>query len=244
VARYDRWKYDSGDYAVVDLGLPPEQVWAKFAGTSAGVAARNVVSGAPPMPQAGAVLASMGNRLLGALVAFPLVVLLVSRLRGPKPLTLHCARCGTPFCRRCQLGAASSGQCSQCYHLFVVRDGVSGPARNRKMAEVQEAETRRQRVFRALSLVAPGAGHLYSGRTLVGAGLLFAGYAVVALVVASHLVPFTEVSSRLVPPWWLAVAGLALGGAWLLANRLEPDFAAASPVRRPASRRARLPQGD
>ena len=243
VTRYDRWKYDSGDYAVVDLGLQPEQVWAKFAGTASGVAARNVVSGAPPLPQAGAVLASMGNRLLAAIVVFPLVVFLVSRLRGPKPLTLHCARCGTPFCRRCQLGAASSGQCSQCYHLFVVRDGVSGPARNRKMAEVQEAETRRQRVFRALSLVAPGAGHLYSGRSLVGAGLLVAWYAVVALLVASHLVPFTEVSSRLVPPWWLAVAGLALAGTWLVANRLEPDFAAASPIRRPASRRARLVQG-
>ena len=244
VTRYDRWKYDSGDYAVVDLGLQPEQVGAKFAGTASGVTARNVVAGAPPLPQAGAVLAAMANRLFAAFVVFPLVVFLVSRLRGPKPLTLHCARCGTPFCRRCQLGAASSGQCSQCYHLFVVRDGVSGPARNRKMAEVQEAETRRQRVFRVLSLVAPGAGHLYSGRTLVGAGLLLAWYAVGALLVAAHLVPFTEASSRLVPPWWLAVAGLALAGTWLLANRLDADFAAASPIRRPASRRARLVQGD
>jgi hypothetical protein len=40
----------------------------------------------------------------------------------------------------CHLGQVSGGLCSQCYHLFVVRDGVSGPARNRKMAEVQRAD--------------------------------------------------------------------------------------------------------
>jgi tetratricopeptide (TPR) repeat protein len=243
VARYDRWRYDTGDYAVVDLGLGREQVWAKFAGAGSGVAVRNVVGGSPPLPQAGALLAATANRLLAALVLVPFVLVVVGRVRGPKALTLHCARCGTAFCRRCQLGAASSGQCSQCYHLFVVRDGVSGPARNRKMAEVQEAESRRQRVFRALCVVAPGAGHLYSGRTLVGAPLLVAWYAVVALVAAARFVPFTEASSRIVPPWWTILVVVLLGGIWLVANRLDADFAAAVPVRRPGSRRARLPQG-
>jgi tetratricopeptide (TPR) repeat protein len=243
VARYDRWRYDSGDYAVVDLGLDREQVWAKFAGAPSGVAVRNVLGGAPPLPQAGAILTAMANRMLAALVLVPLVLAAVGWVRGPKALTLHCARCGTAFCRRCQLGAASSGQCSQCYHLFVVRDGVSGPARNRKMAEVQEAESRRQRVFRAFSVAAPGAGHLYSGRTLVGAPLLFAWYAVIAVVVAARFVPFTEVSSRIVPPWWAVLVTLLLAGIWLVANRLDADFAAAAPVRRPGSRRARVPQG-
>jgi len=242
VARYDRWKYDTGDYAVVDLGLEPDQVWSKFAGAASGVAVRNVVGGSPPLPQAGALLSSTANRVLGALALFPIVLLVVARLRGPRALTLHCARCGTAFCRRCQLGAASTGQCSQCYHLFVVRDGVSGPARNRKMAEVQESETRRQRVFRALSVVAPGAGHLYSGRTLVGGPLLVAWLGVVALLGAAQAVPFTESSSRLVPPWWTILVVVVLAGIWLLANRLEADFAAAAPVRRPGSRRPRVPR--
>ena len=242
VARYDRWKYDTGDYAVVDLGLEPDQVWSKFAGAASGVAVRNVVGGSPPLPQAGALLSSTANRVLGALALFPVVLLVVARLRGPRALTLHCARCGTAFCRRCQLGAASTGQCSQCYHLFVVRDGVSGPARNRKMAEVQESETRRQRVFRALSVVAPGAGHLYSGRTLVGGPLLVAWLGVVALLGAAQAVPFTESSSRLVPPWWTILVVVVLAGIWLLANRLEADFAAAAPVRRPGSRRPRVPR--
>jgi Flp pilus assembly protein TadD len=32
VAEYDRWKFDTGEYAVADLGLQREQVFAKFAG--------------------------------------------------------------------------------------------------------------------------------------------------------------------------------------------------------------------
>lgn len=243
VARYDRWKYDSGDYAVVDLGLTRAQVWAKFAGAPSGVAVRNVVAGAPPLPEAGALLKSIGNRLLASLAVVPLVALMVRRWRGPRAFTVHCARCGTAFCRNCHLGAASGGLCSQCYHLFVVRDGVSGPARNRKMAEVQGAATRRQRIFRALSLVAPGAGHVFSGRTLAGCTLLAAWYAVVALLAAAAIVPFTEVSSMLVPPWWPAAPVLLLAVSWVVAGRLPPDFAAELPTRRAGPRRSRSGQG-
>jgi tetratricopeptide (TPR) repeat protein len=243
VARYDRWKYDSGDYAVVDLGLTRAQVWAKFAGAPSGVAVRNVVAGAPPLPEAGALLKSVGNRLLASLAVVPLVALLLGRWRGPRAFTVHCARCGTAFCRNCHLGAASGGLCSQCYHLFVVRDGVSGPARNRKMAEVQGAETRRQRIFRILSLLAPGAGHVYSGRTLAGSALLVAWLGVLAFLAAAAIVPFTEVSSKLVPPWWPAGPALLLGAAWLVANRLRPDFGAELPARRSGPRRSRAAQG-
>ena len=53
VADYDRWKYDTGEYAVVDLGLGREQVFGKFAGAESGVAARNLLLGEPP-PRASA----------------------------------------------------------------------------------------------------------------------------------------------------------------------------------------------
>ena len=44
IDRYDRlWKYDKGDYAVVDLTPGQDQIWAKFAGVSQGVATENVV---------------------------------------------------------------------------------------------------------------------------------------------------------------------------------------------------------
>ncbi len=174
---------------------------------------------------------------------FVLVGFAISRLRGPKAFTVHCAKCGTAFCRHCHLGQASGGLCSQCYHLFVVRDGVSGPARNRKMAEVQGAECRRDRVFRALSVLAPGSGQIYAGHTLVGIALLGAWYAVVALLAASRLTPLTDVAGRLLPPWPLLASGVLLAGLWLSANRLEPEFDVALPTRRPGPRRARAPLG-
>ncbi|HXY38670.1 MAG TPA: tetratricopeptide repeat protein [Vicinamibacteria bacterium] len=243
VAQYDRWRYDSGDYAVVDLGLTRDQVWDKLGGTSSGVVVRNVVGGAPALPQAGSLLTSAANRMAAALGVFVVVVVVMRRWRGPKAATVHCARCGAAFCRFCQLAQTTGGLCSQCFHLFVVRDGVSGPARNRKMTEVQRAETRRRWMFRVLSALAPGAGHLYAGRTVVGLALLVPWYAVLALIVAFQLVPFAEVASRLVPPWPLLVAGLLLAAIWVSAHRVRADVSATLVTGyRAGARRARVAQ--
>jgi hypothetical protein len=127
--------------------------------------------------------------------------------------------------------------------MFVVRDGVSGPTRNRKMAEVQQADSRRNLLFRVLSVIAPGAGQLYAGRTVVGLLLLCAWYAVVATIAGSRIVPLTDVSSDLAPPWPAIVAGLLLVAIWVLANRFQPEFEVQLPVRRSTVRRARAAQG-
>jgi protein-S-isoprenylcysteine O-methyltransferase Ste14 len=110
------------------------------------------------------------------------------------------------------------------------------------MAQVQGAESRREWVFRLLSVAAPGAGHLYAGRTFVGALVLLAWCGILSLLAASQVVWFTEVASRLVPPWPLVAAGVLLAAVWILANRLEPEFEVpTTPTRRPPPRRARTP---
>jgi Flp pilus assembly protein TadD len=231
VADYDRWRYDTRDYAVVDLGLTLEDVRRKFEGAESGVAVRNVAGGGQREGGGGSVLASLPNRFAAFLPLFALVVLLVGRWRGPKAFTLHCGRCGAPFCRSCHLGHVSGGLCSQCYHMFVVRDGVSGPARNRKVAEVQRADARRSRVFRVLSVLSPGAGQVYGGWTLRGVSLLAAWYGVLSLVVASRVSPFLEVPRRLAPPWPLAAATIALLAIWGVANRFRPAWEVDLPAR-------------
>jgi len=241
VAAYDRWKYDSGDYAVVDLGLGRDQVWDKFAGAESGVAARNLIQGEPP-PRTGWWPGALPNRFVAALVVFALAAFLVARWRGRKAFTLHCRRCGTAFCRLCHLGQVSGGLCSQCYHLFVVRDGVSAPVRHRKLAEVQQADGRRDRVLRVLSVVSPGAGQIYAGWTLRGAALVTAWYGILGLLGASRVVPFTEVSPQLSPPWLPLVAGLALVTLWFAANRFRPAPGLELP-RGQAPRRPRSAQG-
>jgi tetratricopeptide (TPR) repeat protein len=237
VADYDRWRYDTRDYAVVDLGLSLDDVWEKFAGAETGVAVRNVARGAGGGAGAAALGAALLNRFAAAVAVFALVAFVFDRWRGSKAFTLHCARCGAPFCRLCHLGQVSGGLCTQCYHLFVVRDGVSGPARNRKMAEVQRAEKRKQRVFRVLSVLSPGAGQVYGGWAIRGTLLLVAWYSVLGLLLAGQVVPFTEVPRRLSPPWVPIAAGLALLVVWLIANRFRPSAGVELPAR--PARRAR-----
>jgi Tfp pilus assembly protein PilF len=241
VSAYDRWRYDTGDYAVVDLGLTKAEVWDKFRGAESGVAARNLLQGADA-PRPSLLPAALLNRFAVALLIFALAGLLLARWRGRRAFTLHCRRCGTAFCRKCHLGQVMGGLCSQCYHLFVVRDGVSAPVRNRKLAEVQDAESRRARVVRVLSLLSPGTGQIYGGWTLRGALIAVAWYAVIGLAAASRWVPFSEVPSAIAPPWPALGAVLVLAVLWVTANRLRPATALELP-RAQAKPRVRASQG-
>ena len=230
------WKYDKGDYAVVDLGLTPEEVWSKFAGAPSGIVQKNRAARGAMGASVQSFLPSLVNRL----TVFPLVallaVLILRRWRGGKAFTMRCIKCGTPFCRRCHLGAVAGGLCTQCHHLFVVRDGVSGPARNRKLLEVQKEEGKRDRVFRLMSLVVPGAGHLYGRRTVSGILLVFVWSAILATaLLAGRVLPVTEASGELSKPWGLAVAGVVLLAVYVAANRGRPDFEVHLPVRRAAA---------
>ncbi len=242
VGDYDRWKYDTREYAVVDLGLTREQVWDKFAGAETGVATRNVAGGARPAGGLGGLVGSLANRFAAAAAVLALAAWLVSRLRGPRAFTLHCARCGTAFCRRCHIGGVGAALCSQCYHLFVVRDGVSGPARSRKMAELQRAAGEGHRLFRVLSVLSPGAGQVYRGWTLRGAALLVAWYATLSLLVAGRVVPFADVPRRLSPPWLPLAGATVLLLVWLVANRFRPEPELELPAR--PARRARAAQAE
>jgi tetratricopeptide (TPR) repeat protein len=244
VHSYDSlWKYDKGDYAVVDLGPSAEELWSKFAGAPQGVVEKNRAG----KGSAAASLPSLLPPMLNRLSVFPFValaaVIALRRWRGSKAFTMRCLKCGTPFCRRCHLGQVAGGLCTQCHHLFVVRDGVSGPARNRKLLEVQKEEARRDRVFRVLSLLVPGAGHLYAQRAASGILLVFVWAAtLVAGLLTGRLLPLTEASGDLSKPWGLGVAAVVLLTVYILANRTSPEFDDVMlPIRRaaaaPAARR-------
>jgi tetratricopeptide (TPR) repeat protein len=240
VHEYDRlWKYDKGDYAVVDLGLDEDQVAAKFAGVEDGVGKKNLAGKTLPAGDLQRWLPSMRNRFSAFVALFIVLTLAISRVRGKKMFTRHCLKCGTPFCRHCHLGMATEGLCTQCHHLFMVRDGVSGPARNQKLLEVQKEDERRGRIFRLLSILSPGAGHVYAQRVLVGFLIVFFWYAVIALtLLGGRFLPFTEVSGTVAKPWDLALAASLLLVTFIVANRLGPGFEfLAAPRRAPATAR-------
>jgi len=232
---YDgHWKYDKGDYAVVDLSLGRDQVLAKFVGKAEGVGTKNLAGRSSSLLGVAGLPTRPSLDRFGAFVAiFALVSFGLSRWRGPKMFTMRCHKCGTPFCKHCHLGAAAAGLCTQCYHLFVVRDGVSGPARNQKLLEVQKEDERRERIFRALSLLSPGAGHVYAQKTLAGAAFAFVWYLILAAVlVAGRVFPVTGAPAPLVGRWGLGVAAVLLLVTYVVANRARPDFEVSMPAPR------------
>jgi tetratricopeptide (TPR) repeat protein len=244
VKDYDRlWKYDKGDYAVVDLGLDEEQLAAKFAGVASGVGRKNLAGKRLAEGGLERWLPAVRNRFAAFVGLSVIVTLIISRLRGKKMFTMHCVKCGTPFCRHCHLGAAVEGLCTQCHHLFMVRDGVSGPARNQKLMEVQKEDERRGRIFRILSLLSPGAGHVYAQRVLIGFVLIFVWYGVIVLtLLGGRVLPFTEVSGAVARPWDLWTAALTLLVTYVVANRIGAGFGFVMPARRASAppRRGRV----
>jgi tetratricopeptide (TPR) repeat protein len=230
IRSYDgTWKYDKGDYAVVDLRPTPNELWAKFLDQPQGLRLKNVAGRGGRSVAAGLGDAFL-NRFTAFLAALPVVVFIFSRWRGRRMFTRRCVKCGTPFCRRCQLGTAAGALCTQCHHLFVVRDGVSGPARNQKLLEVQKEDERRDRVFRVLSLAAPGAGHVYAQQTWLGVVLVALWALLLSLaLLAGRLLPWTEASSTLSRPWGLALAGAVLLAVYVTANRARPEVEIALP---------------
>ena len=134
----------------------------------------------------------------------------------------RCRRCGRPYCRRCQVTTKHPDVCSQCMHLFILRDGVAPGVKTRKMAEVARYRRRVWLGARILSLALPGSGHLLGGRSLLGAALLMAwGTAWAGLLLGGGL---------LVAPQWIAPATgtgamlpfIAMAAAVWLAGNISP----------------------
>jgi hypothetical protein len=241
VRTYDGlWSHDEGS-AVVDLGPTRETVWAKFDGVPSGTGRKNLAMAAAPPFDFLALGQGLVNRFAGFVGVFAVVVFAVSRWRGSRAFTMRCLKCGTPFCKKCHLGAAIAGLCTQCHHLFVVRDGVSGPARNQKLLEVQKEDARREWLFRVLSLVSPGAGHVYAHRMFSGFLLSLVWYtALTLLVLTMKLLPLTEASPALsMDVGFYAVAGVFLAIVYYTANRARPDFEVSIPGPRGGPRRGR-----
>ena len=159
----------TGSYRVVaDARLDEIAILGKFYGLSEGMRERPIEAflGA-------SFLKGWGMRFVAVPVALGVLILLLELFYRERKLTKRCWKCDSAFCGRCQIGTGRKGLCTQCYHLFFMRDGVSAQARNEKMGQVQSASTTRTVVFRLLSIVAPGSGHIAEGMPVIGSLLLF-----------------------------------------------------------------------
>jgi hypothetical protein len=121
--------------------------------------------------------ASLGARdLLNRLSAFALVVtaliLVLMSWRGNRSFSKQCEKCGQTFCWLCQVRSTSVEVCSQCFHLFVVRKGISAQARTAKNAEIERFNLYKGLLHRVFGLIAPGSSHVAAGHWALGLPLL------------------------------------------------------------------------
>ena len=237
--RFDRlWSFDkdgSSVQTVVDLALAAEEVEAKFAGAAEGAGLPNVVGSAPPVSSSAA--SGLQNRFVGAIVLMIVAFIVLRSWRGQRLFTLQCPKCGIVFCRRCHLGAVAASLCSQCYHMFVVKDGVAAQARRHKLIEVESELSRKHRVFTLLSILSPGAGHVWAQQTLFGAILMDLWYGSLGLALVATLGPVAlspapasmTMGAILIPLGFIAIS------VFVIANLVRPSFAVAMPRMRRAS---------
>lgn len=159
----------TGDYRVVaDARLDEIDILKKFYGLSEGIHDERVASFFD-----GSIVEGWGFRFVVGPILLGVLIISLEVGFKDRRLIQRCRKCGSAFCGRCQIGTGRKGVCTQCHHLFFMKDGVSAAARNEKLAQVQKDGTRRALVFRVLSIVAPGAGHIGEGMPLVGTTLLF-----------------------------------------------------------------------
>jgi tetratricopeptide (TPR) repeat protein len=159
-------------------------------------------------------------RVYFAIIALGGVVLVVfmAWARGVFKPSSSCGRCGAAACRRCNSELSDQTICGQCYHAFVLKEGVDPQARVKKEIEVHRYQARALRVRRILSLLLVGTGQMLTGRPLVGLAFLitFASSTLGALVAAGVLpTPSFELGSpstlSLVLTIPLALAAYCLG---------------------------------
>lgn len=145
-----------------------------------------------------------GNSSLSAfdvpvfLLAFAMIPGFYFLNRKLKYRAMRCKRCGAVFCSRCSRTVVWGEMCSRCFVSLVKIEEMDARERVARLLSIYQSQSTRRNTTKLLSLVMPGAGHIYSGKILVG--FLFAWsflFCPVVLVMnslfpAQGVFPFTQ----------------------------------------------------
>jgi len=121
--------------------------------------------------QAGApgTLGGMQDLVLLFNLLLPLLAAAVIAMRVRKSVNeahpAQCARCGDPFHTT---DSTDTSVCSKCYHLFILKDGLHGGSRKRKVDEVAAYQRTQRVLHRLLMVVLPGIDRSFIGDTWPG----------------------------------------------------------------------------
>jgi hypothetical protein len=79
-----------------------------------------------------------------------------------------CKRCGRAFCERCQTVLSVPETCIRCYSAFEQVTGLDVREREKVRAESRLYLEHLTRIAQIMSLIVPGSGHIYQGKTVRG----------------------------------------------------------------------------
>lgn len=104
---------------------------------------------------------------LGVIVPLLALILLWWRFRRSRytPYATQCIRCGDPFR---STDSPHPQVCSQCHHLFVVKDGVHAESRKRKVDQLASHQQATRWIHRLLIVLLPGCDSAFLGDTSEG----------------------------------------------------------------------------
>lgn len=90
-------------------------------------------------------------------------------------LSISCEYCGCVVCRKCRRMVYEDNLCSKCATIFKNRGehSISSGAKEKKVIQIENFQKRFVIIGKVLSILLPGAGHLWIGHILKGAGMLF-----------------------------------------------------------------------
>jgi hypothetical protein len=137
---------------------------------------------------------------------FPILALGVFLWRIKQLLVIahpsQCVRCGEPFHTT---DSPDPAVCPKCHHLFVLKDGLHGESRRKKLDEVAEFQGWQKRIHQGLAVVLPGADRTFMGETPDGlAEFAFFSFALALVISAGRTVRYpgeilSDPSSLLLP---------------------------------------------
>jgi len=177
--------------------IAPEHVNALMAANQAGSDQRTFPLPLPDSPARLKALPSQGaprpsleahlkTPAMLAGILLPLIALVAFHLRLRRSFSkahpTQCMRCGDPFHTT---DSPEPSTCSRCHHLFVLKDGLHGENRRRKVEDVGAFQAVQRRIHKVLLVILPGADLCFLGRTRSGVIELAALALALGVVVAT-----------------------------------------------------------
>lgn len=132
-------------------------------------------------------------------------------IRWPSYRAEQCERCGDAYCSRCSTRVAAFPYCNACTHLFILRDGISPSARNRKLKQIEVYNYKASILRNLVRLVIPGGGPFYIEKRLNGLFIMFPVALFITLMIQlKKLGPWWLPSHLLPVPFFIGLIGLVL----------------------------------